>query len=127
MTGSSARFLLLPLSLSYVELVDQLTKTAATTHDRHPLQRGRTTIKHEDWFDSIEKQLAYPPQKAKDVCVDERASVFVTHSCLELVYPDRRVNSQGFALYCFEPGESISVIESRNLTAILTLPDARQV
>lgn len=73
------------------------------TYDCVSFQRRHTTVKDEHRTDAIKQELAYTTKKAQDVRVHEGATLFVTHSGLELVDPYTRVDREGLAFHGFEP------------------------
>jgi hypothetical protein len=79
------------------------------TYDGIPLQHRGTSVKYEDWLDSIEEEFAYPAEEAQNVCIDQGLALPVTHGGLKLVDPNAGVNGKGPSLHGFQPFRVFSV------------------
>ena len=68
------------------------------TYDRRTLEDRRTPVEDKDRFYSPEEKLANATQEAKDVGVEDHASVIISHCGLELVDPYAGVYREDFSL-----------------------------
>src|SRR6266700_2967047 len=87
MTESCAALLPLALGLARKKGMFRTTATCGfaffRTYDGVPLQSRGSPVEHEDRFDSIEKEFAYPAQETQNMCVDQDLALSVTHGGLK--------------------------------------------